>query len=61
MTSLDHADASLPSSAPLLAVAEPMFLLFALALGAFGGASKYPPAKPGALMSEPLKAAGGGR
>src|ERR1700687_2420600 len=34
----DDADASLASGAPFLAVAEPALLLFALALGAFGGA-----------------------
>ena len=35
---LDDADASLASGPPFLAVAEPALLLFALALGAFGGA-----------------------
>ena len=38
MAPLDHADAALRSRAPLLAVAEPAFLLLALALGALGGA-----------------------
>src|SRR5690348_9649065 len=35
---LDHADASLASDAPLLAVAEPALTLLALALGALGRA-----------------------
>ena len=35
---LDHADATLASGAPFLAVAEPAFLLLAFALRALGGA-----------------------
>ena len=35
---LDHADASLASGAPFLAVAEPALLLFPFALAALGGA-----------------------
>src|SRR5580700_11485547 len=35
---LDHADATLASGAPFLAVAEPAFLLLAFALGALGRA-----------------------
>src|SRR5262249_54043702 len=38
VSALDDADAPLASGAPLLAVAEPALLLFALALGAFGRA-----------------------
>src|SRR4029077_18012713 len=38
MSPFDHADASLASGPPFLAVAEPALLLFAFALGAFGGA-----------------------
>src|SRR5215475_12651205 len=38
MSPFDHADASLASGPPFLAVAEPALLLFAYALGAFGGA-----------------------
>src|SRR5271169_5829398 len=38
VSAFEHADASLASGAPFLAVAEPALLLFALALGAFGGA-----------------------
>src|SRR5438105_239509 len=36
--SLDHADATLASGPPFLAVAEPALLLLAFALGALGGA-----------------------
>jgi hypothetical protein len=35
---LDHANAPFASGPPFLALAEPAFLLFPLALGAFGGA-----------------------
>src|SRR6478752_8338917 len=38
MPPFDHADAALASGSPFLAVAEPTLLLFALALGALGGA-----------------------
>lgn len=38
MPPFDHADAALASGSPFLAVAKPTLLLFALALGAVGGA-----------------------
>ncbi len=38
MSPFDHADASLASGPPFPAVAEPALLLFAFALGVFGGA-----------------------
>jgi hypothetical protein len=38
VSAFDHADASLATGAPLLAVAEPAFLLLAFAFGVFGRA-----------------------
>jgi hypothetical protein len=50
-----------PEANRVLAIASPFDLKPAEQIDAFTGPSKYPPAKPGALRLEPLKAALWGR
>jgi hypothetical protein len=53
ISALDHADASLASCAPLLAVAEPAFLLLAFAFGALGRAVRNADASDNPSPSRP--------